>query len=103
MKILGDGEKGLKVRNDEFGVTKLSEFKENDKVLRGMEQRTKQAATKAKRAFELDVVKEASNYILSASNRLKHQMANVQEDSHDKKLREKKGNVAPTEAQDNKR
>lgn len=35
-----------------------------------MEQRSKQAAAKAKRAFEVDVVKEASNYILSASKRL---------------------------------
>ena len=72
LKLLSDGEKGLKVVSDDFGTTKLNEFKEKDKVTRGMEQRSKQAAAKAKRAFEQDVVKEASNYIMSASNRLKH-------------------------------
>ena len=73
--------KGMRVPESEFGTIKLEEFRQTDQAEFARERQKQIAQNRAKKAFEAAIIQEACNYIQGNSNRLKNQMAYVQEDS----------------------
>jgi hypothetical protein len=71
----------MRVPESEFGTIKLEEFRQTDQADFAREKQKTIQQTRAKKAFEAAIIQEACNYIQGNSNRLKNQMAYVQEDS----------------------